>query len=63
MEAKFQLGQKVIVENIGPGVITGIYFQLHFIMPQYQVRVAQYDTIRWHNFLTEDLLKAVDFEG
>lgn len=63
MEAKFKLGEKVIIENVGPGIVTGIYFQLHFNCPQYQVRVANYDGIRWHNMLTEDLLKASDIEG
>lgn len=63
MEAKFKLGEKVIIENVGPGVITGIFFQLHFTMVQYQVRVANYDAIRWHNLITEDLIKSVDFEG
>lgn len=62
MEAKFKLGETVSVRGIGLAVVTGIFHQLHFDIPQYQVRTCNWDAIRWHHMITEDLIKPVSDE-
>jgi hypothetical protein len=59
MEAKFKLGEKVIVEALGQGIVVGIFYQLHHTIVQYQVRIASYDVIKWHNLIPEDMIKPV----
>lgn len=59
MEAKFKLGETVSVRGIGLAVVTGIFYQLHFDTVQYQIRTCNYDAIRWHSMITEDLIKPV----